>query len=500
MSNKVKEASKQYGRVIGVLAVLLVIGAALRIYTLDSGLWFDEIKTLVLSVRSPLGTIVTEFPSNNVHVLYSVLAHLSITVFGESPWALRLPALLFGIASIPVLYLLGSVVTSRSEALLATFMLTFSYHHVWFSQNARGYTALLFWTLLSTLFVLQWILRKNRFPVVLYAIIAALGAYTHLTMIFIVMSHALICMWVVTKNRQTDIGWYEWRYPATAFILSGLVTLLLYAPMFQEMHVFFTEGPVEEKLATPIWLFWAAIRGLEVSLGQAWFLVLAGSIVSIGIVSYARQKASLLGLFLLPAPVIYVVALAMGRPIFPRFFFFFVGFGLLIAVRGAVVTGEWWADRFGLAKKRQRVGIVAGIILSAAFVTFSINSLQYDYKYPKQDYKQAMEFVLARSNKEEPVVTIGLTAAYPFNEYLGMNWQRIYADDELQTLRSGGKNVWVLYTFPTYLETSMPSLMSRIKAECTHARDFNGTIEGGTISVYKCTPVMVDQEGGDHVT
>src|SRR5262249_35124820 len=45
-----------------VLTAILLIGAALRIYGLNSRLWYDEIVTLVESVRPPLREIVTHFP------------------------------------------------------------------------------------------------------------------------------------------------------------------------------------------------------------------------------------------------------------------------------------------------------------------------------------------------------------------------------------------------------------------------------------------------------
>ena len=42
------------------------------------------------------------------------------------------------------MYLFGTEAANRKEGLLGAALLTFSYQHVWFSQNARGYTALLF--------------------------------------------------------------------------------------------------------------------------------------------------------------------------------------------------------------------------------------------------------------------------------------------------------------------------------------------------------------------
>ena len=135
--------------------VLLAAGAALRLYGLNRGLWVDEVTTLVEYVRPSLGDIVTTYGSQNQHFLFSVLAHLSITAFGESVWSLRLPAALFGIATLWALWRLGLELTSPREALLSMALLTFSYPHIWFSQNARGYSALLFWTVASSYYLVR---------------------------------------------------------------------------------------------------------------------------------------------------------------------------------------------------------------------------------------------------------------------------------------------------------------------------------------------------------
>ena len=204
--------------VMVLLPTLTFLAAALRLHHLDSGLWYDEITTLVDSVRPQFLQIVTHFPGNNDHPLYSVLAHVSVTLFGEHPWSIRLPAMLFGVASIPMLYLFGAAVTSRREALLATAILTVSYHHIWFSQNARGYTALLFWVLLATFLLLRLLSTENRALVVAYGVVAALGSYTHLTMVFVVIGHALICAsaWLIQRNSTKEVP--DWRRPAIAFL------------------------------------------------------------------------------------------------------------------------------------------------------------------------------------------------------------------------------------------------------------------------------------------
>src|SRR5947207_1375145 len=90
-----------------VVSFLTIVAAIFRLIALNRGLWFDEIVTLVESVRLPLAQIVTAYPGTNNHPLYAVLAHASIGLFGEHVWSLRLPAVVFGVISVPMIYWLG---------------------------------------------------------------------------------------------------------------------------------------------------------------------------------------------------------------------------------------------------------------------------------------------------------------------------------------------------------------------------------------------------------
>ena len=175
-----------------LLLLLLLASTGLRLYRLDEGLWLDEILTYVRYARLPLGDIVRTFDSENQHFLYSILASLSFQIFGESGWALRLPAVLFGVASILALYLLGKEVAGSVEGLLAAALMAFSYHHLWFSQNARGYTGMLFWTLLSSWFMLRGLKNGRLADWLAYGASAALGTYTHLTMGFVIFGQLIV--------------------------------------------------------------------------------------------------------------------------------------------------------------------------------------------------------------------------------------------------------------------------------------------------------------------
>ena len=102
------------------LGGILGLAAVLRAINLDAGLWYDEIVTLVESVRLPTSELVTSYKSFNSHILFSLEAQACIALLGESAWSLRLPA------SVPFLFaslrvgvaasLVGTVVAELTQS------------------------------------------------------------------------------------------------------------------------------------------------------------------------------------------------------------------------------------------------------------------------------------------------------------------------------------------------------------------------------------------------
>ncbi|MDA7964143.1 glycosyltransferase family 39 protein, partial [Ruegeria sp.] len=178
------------------LGAILVLGLILRVANLDSALWYDEITTLTRYVRLPLAELLTTYDSLNNHVFFSLQGKASVVLFGESAWALRLPAVLWGVASLWALWLLARRVVSTPEALMATALMAVSYHHIWFSQNARGYTGLLFFGLIALVLLVEG-MRKPRWGLWLgFGLTFACAMYTHLSAAFFYA--ALGLAWVLS--------------------------------------------------------------------------------------------------------------------------------------------------------------------------------------------------------------------------------------------------------------------------------------------------------------
>ncbi len=469
------------------LIALTVLAATLRAMGLDGGLWLDEFVTLVESARRPLAQIVTVFPYNNQHTFYSVLAHVSIGAFGEAAWSLRLPALLFGAATPPLLYLFAREFTGRTEALLAGLLLAVSYHHVWFSQNARGYSALAFFALLATWLLLRGLRRGKSSDFLWYGVACALGAYTHLTMVFLAVAHAAACALLLGVPPFDRKALVRWRLPAMGFVLAAVFTLALYSPLLFEVQQFFLRPTIAADVTTPKWAAKAMLSGLQVGTGTA-LGTLAGAVLFLcGLVSYYRQSRFLLALFVLPGVITLAAVVALRQPIFPRFLFFLAGFGVLIVVRGAMEVGAWLVRRWKPGAAPVPATAV-GVALVALMVVVSAASLAFDYRYPKQDFDGAMQFVQTRRAESEPVLTAG-GAIYPYRMYYRQPWAGVTSLAQLQKSRAQGQRVWVLYTLAEYIiEAATPDLMRTLRDECAVEGVFRGTVAGGDITVCTLPP------------
>ncbi|HEY6339991.1 MAG TPA: glycosyltransferase family 39 protein [Bryobacteraceae bacterium] len=467
------------------VSAITLIGAAVRIAGLNRGLWWDEIYMLVVSIRRPLSQIVTIFPGDNQHPLYSVLARLSFVAFGEHVWTLRLPALLFGVAAIPALYLLTSTVAPRTEALAASAFLAVSYHHVWFSQNARGYSGLALFAIFTTYFLLRGYQTNRRGFYIAYSVAAALGVYTHLTMVFPVAAQVAVMGALAFADWRTGAEMKRWKFPLHALGLAIMLVLLFYAPILAQMRHFFQRKSVLQSASTPSWAMGELLRGLALGFGT-WAALTGAAIFALyGAWSYWRQSKVVFSLLVLPAFFMGAGTLLAGRTMYPRFYFPLIGFGVMILMRGLFAVPAFLNER---ARGKRTANALCAItnsltaVLVAGLLAASSATLVRNYRYPKQDFEGAMHFLEAQTKPGEKVLTAG-GAIYPYHDYFLKPWQSVLTLEELQNVCLQGKPVWMVYSFPRYIRAAAPGLMKMIQERFTTVRVFPGTIGDGDVVV-----------------
>jgi mannosyltransferase len=467
------------------VALLVLVAAALRLHALGDGLWLDEIATLVNYVQTPLGHTISTFRDTNQHAFYSLSAKATTSLFGFDAWALRLPAALYGVASVAALYWFARPIVGSVEALASSALLTFSYHHVWFSQDARGYTALLLCTLLSTGIYLRMMrgMWTGWGAATAYGVVMAFGLYTHLSAIAVFMAHGLIWLWMAVARGQRDQT--SVRTAGAGLAVGASVALLLHAIILPQLVNLLLFRKMQISVGTewkqPAWLAKEMIVGLSRGLpGGALALVAGGTLLGVGLASLFRRSQLLGWLLVLPPAIVLTLIVALSHNLWPRFFFFSAGFGVLILMRGVFATTTALMPRWGR-------GLASGVALALVLVSATTVPAAWG---PKQDFVGAAEYVEGAAAPGDAIVTVGYTRL-PYIQYLGKPWASVESYNELLQIEETHDRTWLLYILPAQLRTAQPEIWGRLRREYRLGAEFAGTLNGGEVAV------MLHEGAGD---
>lgn len=200
------------------LALILLIGFMVRLPGLwAESLWYDETFTANVARLSPadMWTVI----QSDVHPpLWYGIEWLTIRALGDSEAALRLPAMLFGIVSIWLIYHIAARVTrDASAAKIAALLLALMPAFINYSNEARGY-ALLTCSVLAMIYAIYE--DKPR----LFAIAGLATLYTHnigYTYVAVLFGLSVYLSQITPNMRR------RW-YPAHGAVLVGA---LLWLPM-----------------------------------------------------------------------------------------------------------------------------------------------------------------------------------------------------------------------------------------------------------------------------
>jgi len=208
-------------------AAIVAIGIILRVAHLRQPMRYDEAVTYMYFVRHPWSEALSLYTYPNNHLFHTLLAKVSTTAFGNSPWALRLPAFLAGVLVIPATYAVTRLLYGERAGLIAAAMVAASGVLTLYSTNARGYTMVVLAFLLLVLAGIRILRGDVHPPWFTFAVIAALGLWTIPVMLYPLGTVALwIALSLLVAGRAAEL-----RRLAVSLGVTGGLTLLLYAPV-----------------------------------------------------------------------------------------------------------------------------------------------------------------------------------------------------------------------------------------------------------------------------
>jgi uncharacterized membrane protein len=283
-------------------AALLTIGAAaIRIPFLTRPMGTDEAATFLYYASKPLTLGLTIYGSPNNHLLHTALMHAAWRTFGAHEWALRLPAMLFGVALVPLTWLAARALV-RDGALVADALVAAAPVFVDYSTDGRGYTMLCAFTLVALVAILRVARDGNAAAMIVFALAVALGAYAVPAMLY---PFAMLVAW---RPRKPVL---------IAAALAAVLTLILYMPTIAVSGIASITSNAYV-LPLPFARFAAAIPGALAAVWRSWMTGIPPILqlaLAIGFIAGAVRRR--VTLWLGATAVVAIVAAQRAIP-FPR--------------------------------------------------------------------------------------------------------------------------------------------------------------------------------------
>lgn len=425
---------------MAVASVAGIIGLALILRLHDLGrlsLWLDEGIT-AYKMSLPIQKLFAYTELDNVPPLYYLALH-AVRSWIHSDFALRLPSTLFGLATIPVLFLIGRTLFDGRVAVLSCFLLSLSTFHVWFSQEARSYSLYCLCYALSLLFLVRW----NRNAESSrdwwgYILFSSLMVYTHSTAILYWSANQVIFLCLSGRRSKKELHkWLLAQLVIGLFFLPWLPSFLQqsrnysqdvalgsphYSALIETLMVLTSLAPL---YATEAGKLLGLSSDLTNVLNLSWLIGFLGAF-SIAILRlekrYRRAFLAAASVAIVPIFLVTLFSVWVRNIFFDRLFLpSTLGVVLLLALG--------LRDLFDLFSSRNGHALIS-LTLTCIISSLSILSLIIYYRLDrKEDFRSAASFLVERSKPNDLVLFVTHSGEALFN------W---YHPDRLATIRRSG--------------------------------------------------------------
>jgi len=220
-------------RYIQALIVLTVLGIFFRFYNLGfNSLWLDEAATVSFSLHSFTEIWQVTAGGEFNPPLFHWAEHFML-MLGNNEVILRfLPALL-GVLTIPLFYLVGKEFFDRNVGIIAAAGCAFSPFLIYYSQEARAYSMMLFFVALATLFFLKGLKSGRLLDWGLFGVFSALAFWTHFYAFVMIVSLVLYALIVWAPHIRTEFDKVKMLVAGVAvFIILCLPLIIVTIQLF----------------------------------------------------------------------------------------------------------------------------------------------------------------------------------------------------------------------------------------------------------------------------
>ncbi|MFZ0311722.1 MAG: glycosyltransferase family 39 protein [Candidatus Korobacteraceae bacterium] len=369
-----------------VLVLLTIAGAWLRLSHLGSkSLWLDEGATVALARASwQHFAWVWWHAEASLQTIYFLLMRAWIRLGDSEAW-LRLPSAVFGIASIPLLYLLARKFMGAVPALAAAALLAFSPSDVYYSQEARSYSLTILLVLLSMYYFVRAVEQNQSRDWLLWTLFGIVAFYSHDFAALVLVAQVVSLLF-----RATFIPWRRVITCSVAiflFAIPGLTYVFRASP--ENLHFLW----MPRASGKEFWHLAMFFGGAGVKVVPAGVLWIAGAVA---VWRSRRGDAdvfwrSMLIVVWAVLPAVILALISLRQPMFlQRYLIFSLPATILLAALGTQTLRKW--------------GI--GLLLTALLCGMSQTAITKEYRKPREDWRGACNAMLSSAAPGDAVAFV----------------------------------------------------------------------------------------------
>jgi hypothetical protein len=405
--------------------LVVVMGAGLRFYRLDGrSFWLDEVFTSDASRLTSLSQVVEWCRTVQQGLLYFGTAWI-VARLGDSEVVLRAPSALAGVLTIVYGYKLGRTLYSPAVGLLSALLLATMFFPVWYSQEARPYAFMMLLVTAQTLYAYRSYQLSRARDWLALAVTTVLSLYNH----YMALLPTLACGLFIAFALVFEAG-AAWRardrsaarrvlVKAIAAVDTALLVFLGWMPWIRTFIAFIHGESGYFFLLVPSHRFQLqdAVSLLQNFGFQGVLLVLLVAGFGAALLRGRRGGGAAAGLLLLlvAVPLSVLVAKLGGGAllIWSRYLAFLVPIGAVLTALGAeeVALAASRAYRHvrrpAPGRASDPAARLAVLVMAAAVSAQSLSILIPSYSYQKDDYRDAVNYVLAHGSSRDVIIPVG---------------------------------------------------------------------------------------------
>lgn len=358
--NKIR---KYYPQIFLLLLVLL--GLELRVAVSNVPLWYDEGHSVLIAIKDfPFGINNFLFTKDFQHTpFYFYFLHFWIKIFGGSEVLLRMSSAIFGIATIPLTYIVGKKLYDRNVGIISAILVTVSPLLVYYSIEIRMYSMVTFLAVLSMNYLLDFDEKGDKKSLIKLVVANTLIPYLLIGGIVFnigqVVSY-LIYLFVTQKENVEKIGKFiVYQVYQLILLIPYFVIAIYYAvqrsdfimfhiPPFEFMHFV---GNLQNYFGTRVgMLFW--VNYMPIYINFIFFVAVIIPIIYFicALIRAFKEKNSKLFFVFSTVIISYVIILISAMlkvvVIVPRYTIFIAPFVMILAGVGFSKLKKWHTVAF----------------------------------------------------------------------------------------------------------------------------------------------------------